>query len=64
MKVEKCIEILCEKGCGSVREDIEKLEAGVKLPETDGLSQKEIMTVLKELKSVMAVYGDTCRINL
>jgi hypothetical protein len=62
-KVEECVEVLCEKGCGSVREDIEKLEAGVKLPETQDLSKEELSKVVDELKSIMAVYGDSCRVT-
>ena len=62
-KVEECVEELCEKGCGSVREDIEKLEAGVELPETQDLSKEELSKVVDELKSIMAVYGDSCRVT-
>lgn len=62
-KVEKCVEVLCEKGCGSVREDIEKLESGVALPETENLSREELSIVVEELKSIMAVYGDSCRVS-
>lgn len=62
-KVEQCVEVLCEKGCGSVREDLEKLEAGVKLPETEDLSKEELSRVVEELKSIMAVYGDSCRVT-
>jgi len=62
-KVEECVEVLCEKGCGSVREDIEKLEAGIELQETQDLSKEELSKVVDELKSIMAVYGDSCRIT-
>ena len=62
-KVEQCVEVLCEKGCSSVREDIEKLEAGVDLPETQELSREELSKVVEELKSIMAVYGDSCRVT-
>ncbi|MGD2117318.1 MAG: hypothetical protein PVG66_03090 [Chromatiales bacterium] len=46
-----------------MRDDIQKLEAGVTLPETNGLTQIELLNVLKELKAIMAVYGDTCRVT-
>lgn len=62
-KVEKCVEVLCEKGCTSVREDIEKLESGKELPETRNLSREELSKVVDELKAIMAVYGDSCRIT-
>ena len=63
-KIEKCVEVLCEQGCGSVRSTIDKLVSGEVLPETKGLSQDELSKVIKELKSIMAVYGDSCRIHL
>ena len=62
-KVEKCVEVLCEKGCNSVRKDIEKLESGADLPETQDLSKEELSKVVEELKSIMAVYGDSCRVT-
>ena len=62
-QVETCIEVLCQKGCLSVRADIRALEQGQHLPETAGLSREAIRLVLKELKGIMAVYGDSCRIG-
>ena len=62
-KVDQAVEVLCEKGCGSVREDLERLESGEKLPETENLSKEELSKVVEELRSIMAVYGDTCRIS-
>ena len=62
-KVDQAVEILCEKGCGSVREDLERLESGEKLPETENLSKEELSKVVEELKSMMAVYGDSCRVT-
>jgi hypothetical protein len=38
------------------------LEAGVQLPETRDLSEEECRTLLRELKQIMAVYGDACRL--
>lgn len=61
--VEQCVETLCEKGCQSVRQDIQKLEAGETLPETDHLSRDELGRVVEELKAIMAVYGDSCRVS-
>lgn len=61
-QIETCIEVLCQKGCLSVRADIRALEQGQDLPETTGLSPKATQLVLQELKAIMAVYGDSCRI--
>ena len=58
--VEACVEALCQKGCRSVHETIARLERGAVLPETLGLAQAERWVVLEELRSIMAVYGDTC----
>jgi len=62
-QIESCIEVLCQKGCLSVRADIRALEQGQDLPETTGLSRKATRMVLQELKAIMAVYGDSCRIG-
>jgi hypothetical protein len=62
-QVETCIEVLCQKGCLSVRSDIRALEKGEVLPETVGLTRRETRLVLEELREIMAVYGDTCRIE-
>jgi hypothetical protein len=59
-QIEICIEILCQKGCRSVREDIRRLEQGVELPELKMLDELACQTVLKELCAIMAVYGDRC----
>jgi len=61
-KIDKCVEIICEKGCQFVRLDIDRLEAGETLEETIGFSPEERQQVLKELKSIMSVYGDSCRV--
>jgi len=61
-KIEECVETLCNKGCRSVRKDIAALEHGQVLPEMWQLDPDERRAVLRELQSVMAVYGDTCRI--
>jgi hypothetical protein len=43
-----------------VREDIKLLQRGVILPELEDLDELARRTVLKELHSIMAVYGDAC----
>jgi hypothetical protein len=60
--VDARIEAVCSKGCSQVRQDIAALEAGAELPETRDLSEEERSTLLRELKQIMAVYGDACRL--
>ena len=62
-RVEHCVEALCQKGCRQVWGDIEALESGRSLPETDGMTPSEVAAVLHELKHVMAVYEGTCSVN-
>ena len=59
-RVEICVESICNKGCRAVRSDLERLERQQGLPELDGLSDDEIQRVLRELRSIMEVYGDSC----
>jgi hypothetical protein len=59
-RVEICVERLCQKGCRAVWSQIDALEAGKELPETRGLSHREVREVIRELKAVMAVYEGTC----
>lgn len=59
-QIDECIERLCQKGCHSVRQDIQLLERGVVLPELSVLDDLARQAVLKELRSIMAVYGDSC----
>jgi hypothetical protein len=62
-KIELCVETICNKGCQFVRDDIQLLEQG-KIPSgADHLSADERSVVLTELKNIMAVYGDVCRIT-
>ena len=58
--IDRAVENLCLKGCVSVREDIKLLQRGVILPEILDLDELARRTVLKELQSIMAVYGDAC----
>ncbi|UHD15929.1 hypothetical protein [Thiocapsa bogorovii] len=61
-RVDARIEAVCRKGCSQVRQDIAALEAGAQLPETRDLSEEERRALLRELKQIMAVYGDACRL--
>lgn len=61
-RVEECVESICNKGCQAVRSDIETLERCRALPETVGFSEEETRRLLRELKAIMSVYGDACRL--
>ncbi|PUB73666.1 MAG: hypothetical protein DBP03_11925 [gamma proteobacterium symbiont of Ctena orbiculata] len=61
--IEQHVEAICEKGCRSVREDIRLLSRGVVLPELSDLDELSRQLVLKELRSIMAVYGDGCPVT-
>jgi hypothetical protein len=58
--IDYYVEAICEKGCKSVREDVRLLSQGVVLPELQNLDEMARQQVLKELRSIMAVYGDGC----
>jgi len=60
LRLEARLEALCEKGCRHVWKDIDALERGQELNETRGLTEKERLWLLAELKQIMAVYGDRC----
>ena len=62
MNIDACIEAICKKGCQEVRREIRLLEQGQPLPELLHLSQTARQSVLSELKSIMSVYGDSCRV--
>jgi hypothetical protein len=59
--VEDCVELVCQKGCRSVRLIIAALERGEDVPEARGLDEEDRRGLLEELQSIMAAYGDTCR---
>lgn len=58
-RVDRCVEIMCHKGCKTLWADIEALQNGVALPEVALLSVSEREQVLSELKAIMAVYEST-----
>jgi hypothetical protein len=61
--IEAKVEELCLKGCQSVREDIKLLQCGAVLPELQDFDALAREAVLRELQSIMAVYGDACPIQ-
>lgn len=46
-----------------MRDDIALLKYGKRPVETDGLNRIERKAVYKELQSIMAIYGDSCRVD-
>ncbi|WP_295578518.1 hypothetical protein [uncultured Lamprocystis sp.] len=61
--LDAVIEALCRQGCRQVRSSMARLEQGEDLPETSGLTATARLEVLAELRAIMAVYGETCRID-
>jgi hypothetical protein len=61
--LEVRVETICERGCRRVWDAIDTLEQGDDLAETADLTSAERAWVLAELKAVMAVYGDSCRLD-
>lgn len=61
--VEHSVEILCDKGCRQVWQEIDALERGEDLPETVGLNAEDRAQVVQELKAIMAVYGERCSVD-
>ena len=59
--LQRCVESLCGDGCQAVNGYIEQLERGGSVPQTELLSYEDRQEVLKELKSIMAVYDGTCQ---
>lgn len=62
-QIDQSVEALCQKGCQSVRQDIRLLEQGAILPELAVLDDLTRLAVLKELRAIMAVYGDSCPVT-
>ena len=59
-KINRCIDVLCHRGCREVTRIIGVLEGGEPLSETDELNTAERGEVLRELKAIMAVYDRPC----
>ncbi|MES9856639.1 MAG: hypothetical protein ABW166_08575 [Sedimenticola sp.] len=62
-KIENSVEVICNQGCQQVRQAISLLEQGGSPPEVNSLSADERSALLFELKSIMSVYGDSCRVD-
>jgi len=58
-QIELFLEQICEQGCRSVNKVIKQLEKGEVIEITMDLNELEQKILLNELKSIMAVYGET-----
>ncbi len=58
-QIELFLEQICEQGCRSVNKVIKQLEKGEIIELTRDLNESQHKILLKELKSIMAVYGET-----
>ena len=54
--ISKAVEAICHQGCTSVSSIIDALEKGASIEQTSHLSYNELIVLLKELKTIMAVY--------
>jgi hypothetical protein len=65
-KINACVERICDLGCGRAYRVIERIEQGKDVPELNGVSAEIRQPVLRELKTIMAVYdardgGTSCK---
>ena len=60
-EVEKTIDAVCALGCDVVSVTINSLQKGELRPEYQSLDEIQRASLLRELKSIMAVYQDRCR---
>ena len=56
LKVEQCVESLCQNGCATVRATISAMEKDISNVPLAGLEASEQQQVLNELKVIMSVY--------
>jgi hypothetical protein len=55
--LDALVERICARGCRSVNDLIQRLEQGLPTTDTEGLEPRTVRTLVKELKSIMAVYA-------
>ncbi|MCW8882846.1 MAG: hypothetical protein OQL10_09375 [Sedimenticola sp.] len=60
--IDASVEAICIKGCREVRRDIQLMEDGKTPPELTHHTKQAQQLILEELKVIMSVYGDNCRI--
>jgi len=56
LKIEQCVESLCQNGCATVRATITAMEHDISSVPLSGLELAEQQQVLSELKVIMSVY--------
>ena len=54
--ISKAVDAICHQGCTSVASIIDALEKGKPIEQASHLSYNELIALLKELKTIMAVY--------
>jgi len=57
------VETLCKKGCQALWADIDLMEQGRILPELQALDAQQRKRVLGEIKSIMAIYKNSCSLD-
>ncbi len=65
-EIDACVERICNLGCGRVYRIIERIERGKDVPEIKDTNTELHQSVLRELKTIMAVYdardgGASCK---
>ena len=60
-EVEKSIDAVCALGCELVSDYIRALQGGELRAEYQSLDEQQRATLLRELQSIMSVYGDRYR---
>ena len=60
-KIEDAVEIVCQSGCGKVREIINEIKKGIWPQAALDLNQEERALFLEEIVSVMHAYQDKCK---
>jgi len=63
LKIEQCVESLCQNGCAAVHATIVAMEADLDNVQLTGLDHEEQLQVLKELKIIMSVYDTPCELK-
>jgi hypothetical protein len=63
LKVEQCVESLCQNGCAAVNATITAMQKDLDNISLPGLQKDEKKMVLKELQDIMSVYDRPCEIK-
>ena len=63
LKVEQCVESLCQNGCAAVNATITAMQKDLNNISLPGLQKDDKKMVLKELQDIMSVYDGPCEIK-